>query len=380
MADPRQAIRVAMVTNIPAPYRIPVYERLAADPDLDLHLVYCSGAEPDRAWQLQGGQFAKVFLKERFWTVKGRFIHFNPDVWTALRRIRPQVVVTTGYNPTHLLAFLYAGLHGAAHVVMTDGTQVSEAGYSWAHRLVRRVVFAGSAAFVGASQGAMALFAQYGVPAGRTFKSHLCADNVLYERAAVVPKRYDLLFSGRMVGIKNPFFVLDVARALAARLKRRVSVAFLGSGDLQPELKARAEALASELEVSFPGFIQQADLPDYYGAARVFLFPTSWDPWGVVANEACAAGVPVLVTPQAGVSGDLIVDGDNGWILPLDVSTWAQRCEQLLTDPDLYARLSRQARQRVQPFNFDAAASGLKAAVCLAVRGDQAPGGKGGAR
>lgn len=371
MAEPRQPIlgrpiRVAMVTNIPAPYRIPIYERLAADSDCQLHLVYCSGAEPDRAWKLKGGEFEKVYLKERFWTIKGRFIHFNPDVWGALHHIRPDVVVTTGYNPTHLLAFLYARLHGVAHVVMTDGTKASEAEYSWAHRLVRRVVFAGSAAFVGASQGALDLFAQYGVPAARTFKSHLCADNAAYEGVQQTPKRYDLLFSGRMVGIKNPFFVLDVARSLAARLQRRVSVAFLGSGDLQPELKARAQALANELDVSFPGFIQQADLPVYYAAARIFLFPTSWDPWGVVANEACAAGVPVLVTPQAGVSGDLIEDGRNGWIMPLDVSAWTTRCECLLTDPDLYARMSGQARELVQPFNFDAAAEGLKSAVVLA--------------
>lgn len=360
-----------MVTNIPAPYRIPVYERLAADPACQLHLVYCSGSEPDRAWKLKGGAFDQVYLKERFWTVKGRFIHFNPDVWGALRRIQPDVVVTTGYNPTHLLAFLYARLHGAAHVVMTDGTKESEAGYSWAHRLVRRVVFAGSAAFVGASQGAMALFAQYGVPVARTFKSHLCADNAAYEGTQHAAKRYDLLFSGRMVGIKNPFFVLEVARSLAARLQRRVSVAFLGSGDLQPELKARAQTLADELDVSFPGFIQQADLPSYYAAARVFLFPTAWDPWGVVANEACAAGVPVLVTPQAGVAGDLVVDGRNGWIMPLDVCAWTTRCEWLLTDPDLYARMSAQARELVQPFNFDAAAQGLKSAIVLAAGREQ---------
>ena len=37
------------------------------------------------------------------------------------------------------------------------------------------------------------------------------------------------------------------------------------------------------------GFARQEDLPRWYGASRVFLFPTQWDPWGVVANEACAA-------------------------------------------------------------------------------------------
>lgn len=366
MSNSNRPIRVAMVTNIPAPYRIPIYERLASLKDCDLQLFYCSGVEPDRAWQLRQGDFKKVYLKERFVSVKGRFIHVNPDVWSALRKARPDVVITTGYNPTHLLAFVYAKCHGVPHVVMTDGTKMSEANYSWVHRLIRRVVKAGSSAFVGASQGALDLFDQYGVDRRQMFKSHLCADNTAFNAAGRQPKQYDLMFSGRMTGIKNPQFVLDVADRLADQLGRRVSVLFLGSGDQETPLKARAQHLASKLDVYFPGFIQQDRLPEFYGAAKVFLFPTSWDPWGVVANEACAAGVPVLVTPQAGVAHDLIQDGRNGWIRPLDVDVWADLCASLLTDAGLYAEMSRQAQELVQAFNFDAAADGLWQAVLLA--------------
>jgi len=48
-AAARPRARVAVVTNIPAPYRLPVYDALAAEPDIDLTVIYCSGREPDRA-------------------------------------------------------------------------------------------------------------------------------------------------------------------------------------------------------------------------------------------------------------------------------------------------------------------------------------------
>ncbi len=120
-------IRVVIVTNIPAPYRLSVYALLAQEPDIDLHVVYCSGREPDREWNLGQAQFAHTFLNQSFVRYRGRFIHVNHDVWSALLSLKPDIVVTTGFNPTHLLAYAWARMHGARHVALTDGTLESEA-------------------------------------------------------------------------------------------------------------------------------------------------------------------------------------------------------------------------------------------------------------
>ena len=93
-----QPLRVVIVTNIPAPYRLPVYALLAQDPDIDLHVVYCSGREPDRAWNLEEPQFVHTFLKGSFVRYRGRYIHFNPDVWSVLKSFKPDIVVTTGFK------------------------------------------------------------------------------------------------------------------------------------------------------------------------------------------------------------------------------------------------------------------------------------------
>ena len=88
-------------------------------------------------------------------------------------------------------------------------------------------------------------------------------------------------------------------------------------------LQKQAYALREFIEVGFSGFAKQEELPRLYKSAKLFLFPTKADVWGVVANEACAAGLPVMITPYAGAAGELIIDEKNGFIRELDADAWA---------------------------------------------------------
>ena len=352
-------MRVAMVTNIPAPYRLPVYERLAQTPDVELCVIFFSGLEPDRQWSLPVGNFAQVFLREKFIQFQGRFIHANLDVWAQLRKFHPDVVITTGFNPTHLLAYAYALLHRAKHIAMTDGTLQSEKKLTLLHRLIRRTVFAGSRAFIAASDGGLALYRSYGIDAGRLFKSHLCADNAAFFNTPVAAKKYDFIFCGRFVDIKNPLFAIDVASGVARALGRRTSILFVGSGEREFEMRAAMVACSDVVEANFAGFASQDQLPALYASAKILLFPTLWDPWGVVANEACAAGVPVIVSPIAGSAHELVADGDNGFVLPLKLADWINACIHLLSDEALYQSMSSRCRIRVAEYSFDNAARGI---------------------
>jgi len=356
-------VRVAIVTNIPAPYRLPVYDLLSRETDIELRVIFCSGREPDRQWDLTETVTQHVFLRERYATWRGRYIHFNPHVWRVLSRVRPDVVVTTGFNPTHLIAWLYARWRGAAHVACTDGTSFSEMKLSRLHRMVRRIVYRSSSAFVAASDGGMELYRAYGLDDRRIFRSPLCAHNSSFAPMSDVAKSYDLLFCGRFVPVKNPVFAIEVARATAERIGRRVSIVFVGSGPEEPRMRAAAALASEHVDAIFAGFARQSELPRFYRSARIFLFPTSWDPWGVVANEACAAGLPVLVTPFAGASNELIRDGESGHVLPLDVEAWSAAAARLLSDPALLVRMGERARQSVQPYTYGNSAAGLAAAI-----------------
>ena len=353
-------LQLVIVTNMPAPYRVPVFDRVAATPGMALHVLYCTAAEADRRWDPPPLLHPHTVLPGRALRLGGRFIHLNPGVGAALHHLQPQVVLTTGYNPTHLLAWAWARRHGRPHVAMTDGTLASEAGLSSLHRAVRRWVLARSAAAVVASDGGHQLMLQLGMPAARVHRSVLCTNaGQDWHAGDDVPRDIDLLFAGRLVPVKSPGFALEVAAAVAQRLGRRVRLAVLGDGPLAAALQQQAADLASSVETLMPGHVAQGELPGWYRRARLFLFPTRWDPWGVVANEACASGVPVLISPHAGAAGELVRDGQGGRVLPLDLATWADAAAALLQDEPQRLRMADAARRAAVPFNADAAAAGL---------------------
>jgi glycosyltransferase involved in cell wall biosynthesis len=358
---------IVIVSNVPAPYRVPVYERLARMPGIDLHVVFCALREPNRLWDLPPLDFPHTFLKERFVTVNGRYIHVNTDAIKTLRRLDREIVITDGFNPTHLLAYAYATWKRKLHIAMTDGTDVSERDLSRVHKAVRRMVYARSQAFISASFGGRRLYESYGIRREQCFFSCLCIDNKVYAKESDRPKEFDFIFSGRIEPVKNPGFALQVAAETAQRLGRKTRLLFIGNGSLESELHREAAALSHLVEARFYGHAMQAQLPALYASARVLLFPTTWDPWGVVANEACAAGLPVMTTQEAGVAGELVVDGVNGFVCQPDVKKWGERAAMLLSDDDMWKTFSEHSMAIVEDYSIDKAAMGIVQACRFAL-------------
>lgn len=352
--------KIALVVNEPPPYRIPVFNRLAAMPGVTLQVIFCCRREPNRHWDLPPIAFDAVYLRERITTVNGRYIHNNPDVLLALSRYRPDVVVGNGFNPTHLYAMTWCALRQRPYVPMTDGTLRSEQALSRVHSGLRRLVYRRARAFIAASQGGVSLYLKYGVSPARCYRSCLCIDNAAFRPGAgAPPKSRDFIVCGRLEPGKNPEFALDVAARCASLLGRRTRLLFVGSGSMEAALRQQAAGMEDRVEVEFHGFAAQRELPALYQSARLFLFPTRADVWGVVANEACAAGLPVLVTPEAGVAGELVIDGQNGYVRSPELASWAELAAGLLADESRLQNFGKRSLVLVQPYSFDHAAQGI---------------------
>jgi glycosyltransferase involved in cell wall biosynthesis len=349
-----------MVTNIPAPYRERVHECASKLLRGDYHVVYAHELEPDREWKFERGDYSHSFLKKQFLTYRGRYIHFNFSIINELDRLNPEIVVTTGFNPVFLFAFLWTVLKKRQHVCMTDGWLRSEANLSVFHRWVRKFIYAHSHAFIGASKHSLDLYRSYGCTEPALFQSHLCADNETFAAFKENKKRYDFVFSGRFIPSKHPLFIAEVVREISKK-KADTNILIMGSGPLKEDLLECLEEW--KVNYSYVGFVNQTELPRHYSSARILLFPTTQECWGVVANEACSVGVPVMTCEQAGVAGDLIIHNHNGFVLPLDVETWARHALLLLTDAKLYSKMSANSIAKVKEYNFENAAQGISDAV-----------------
>lgn len=354
--------KVALVLNIPTPYRAPVFQRISTQPDIDLHVIYFAHSEPDREWVLESNTVSEIFLKSRMVRWRGRFIHFGGGVWRELRRIKPDVVITGGYNPSHLIAFLYCVLTGVRHISNTDGDVESEKKLSTLHRILRRIVSTRTHAYIGPSNSSLMLFESWGVPRDRLFKAPLSVDNQAFNQGESGERDFDILFCGRLTAVKDPLFALSVSAKVAEILNRSVRVLVLGSGPLADAVDNMAEDLSS-LAVTRPGFVQPDEIAIWFQRCRLFLFPTDWDPWGLVVNEACAAGLPVLATPNAGAARELVESGINGYVMTKSVQAWADQAAKLLDLPGLWDSMSERSRLKVETYTYSASAEGYLEAI-----------------
>jgi glycosyltransferase involved in cell wall biosynthesis len=162
-----------------------------------------------------------------------------------------------------------------------------------------------------------------------------------------LPWRY-FLYVGRLAREKN------LARLLAAYSQYRQSASskpwglvVLGSGPSEDELKAMV--VKQQIEgVHWIGFKQSDKLPTYYGLASCLILPSTSEPWGLVINEAMAAGVPILASDRCGAGAELVWPGVNGYLfLSHDIGSLSRVMQRISsTGVDLEA-MRRAARESV---------------------------------
>jgi glycosyltransferase involved in cell wall biosynthesis len=219
-----------------------------------------------------------------------------------------------------------------------------------------------------------------GLPSGRIFLTPYVVDNDFFARGAAaadraaVRARWDVpagafvaLFVGKLVRWKRP---LDLVEALAMIPDERVRAVFVGEGELREGLCARARELGIAHRTHFVGFQNQTALPAAYAASDVLVLPFAHEPFGLVVNEAFCCGIPAIVSEACGAAGDLVRDGETGYVIPVgDVGALATRLKELAADAAVRARLAAHARARMEAWSPEANADAFaKACQVLAQR------------
>lgn len=355
-----------ILNDIPTPWREPVFERVYERLPGSVEVVYFKDNEKRRLWTFQMGRHPKKVLRAITLTPRGTERFFNPGIVPFMLRTRPHValVFASIKDPSAWLAVLLCRLLGTKIALLDDSWMGRDRGIGRIQRMARRVMYSRFGdAFVGASRQTLKMFRHYNhnITEAQCFLSHLVADNDYFEKRLSEPKpkrRFDVMFSGRVVKVKNPVFFAQVCAEIKARLGScHVLVIGGGDADLTRQMKEILEQHGVSAE--FAGFIPHATLPDYYAQSRLLLLPTSGDCWGVVINEAMIAGTPVITTEWTAAAGELVLHERNGYVLPLDVQAWASAAGELLSSDSKWEAFSNRARAAVKQFNYDRAAAGI---------------------
>lgn len=171
--------------------------------------------------------------------------------------------------------------------------------------------------------------------------------------------------SAKLIARKRPSDLVDAV----ANVRQRgidAHALFIGDGEERASIEARATALGIANATSIAGFVNQRELPDWYAAADSLVLPSdSRETWGLVVNEAMAAGLPVIVSEAAGCSVDLVRQGDNGFTYPCgEVAALADRLSAVAAlSTEGRRALGDRSRAIVKNFGIDVAVRATEAAV-----------------
>ena len=372
--------RVVILTEIMSPYRVPVFNILSEDPNIELDVLFFAEAESRREWRIskKNINFNHKVIKG---IIIGRSLHDDPISFNYLAIIelikgRYDTIIVGGYHhPTNWFAFIYACITRKRLVLYSETTLENIRSKNLVKEQLKRLFVKHSTAFFVPGTPQRRYLVSLGAKQHNIKIAPNAVDTELFKKATQVFKgskeeakkklgiRGDvLLYVGSMIDAKG---VQDLIRAFSSINKNRpnTNLVLVGEG---PDRK-KYESICRDKGikgVKFTGFKDQEDLPNYYASADIFVFPTYTDAWGLVINEAMLSGLPIVCSARAGAAEDLVKQDENGFIYnPGDIEAIRGYILRLLENKKLTEYMGKRSREIIANYTPEKMALGIKNAV-----------------
>lgn len=350
--------RVLFLTNYPSPYRVHFFDELGKY--MDVTVLYSDRVEDikhrNAAWFEEGEYgFQAVRLTPSFRAGR-RYLCFDVLPW--LKKKYDAIVVCGYSSPTAVLAMAYLRMCRIPFYMEVDGGLIRQDGKL--KYFVKKSLVCLANQWLSTGVHTTRYLVHYGAkpervthypfsslyerdildaPVSRNEKMHL-------RQELQIPEEHMLLAIGQMIHRKG----FDVLLHAAKDLDPKIGIYFVG-GEATEEYQKLKEELGLS-NVHFLGFQKKDHLEKFYKAADLFVLPTREDIWGLVINEALAYGLPAITTNRCVAGLELIEDGVNGYVVPVeDPQALGSRIQAVLAS-DL-EEMGRAALEKVRPYTLE---------------------------
>jgi glycosyltransferase involved in cell wall biosynthesis len=342
-------VRIALLTEIPAPFRIPLFNALAER--AELRVLFLARTDPRRThYDLHEGEwrFDHVFLRGREVHTGGRWTVVNRGVLRELRAFRPDAVAVGGWNqPAFWQALAYCKAARVPLLVWIESTERDARSEARPLELAKRTLIRGAAGAFVPGRASAEYARLLGVPDDRVVVAPNAVDNAFFR---TFPRRDERTCTFLYVGRLDPEKGIDVLLDAFADVPGELVLA--GAGTESTTLEERAPE-----RVRFLGPVPRDRLPRLYASADVFVLPSRSEQWGMVLNEAAAAGLPLVATDAVGAAYELV---DDDLRVPAeDPDALAEAMRRLAEDPTARAESGERSRERVAALTPERWAEGV---------------------
>ncbi len=384
-----QRIRLLVVASHPIQYQAPLYRLLAASKVVDLRVLFLSDFGVAPSFDPGFGQslsfdvpltdgYEHRFLSTGFTEQPGRGLVPPLGFWANLSPRRCDVILVHGYVSFAVWgACVAAKVKGTPYMLRVETRWETDVrrppSRRWAKQQVLRPLLRGAGACLAIGSSNRHFYQSYGVPDGRIVMAPYSVDTNRFDLEGAVgrsertkmlasigldPSLPTLCFAAKLQPHKRP---LDVLAALD-RMRTTANLIMIGEGPLSSEV---SDAARVNSRVRRLGFVNQSAIGRWFGASDIVVLPSEAEPWGLVINEAMAAGAVPVVSSAVGCGPDLAQGA--GAVYPVgDVSSLADALDRLVADPEALAEARRRSRVNSERHALAVTAGGYEAAAALA--------------
>jgi glycosyltransferase involved in cell wall biosynthesis len=175
----------------------------------------------------------------------------------------------------------------------------------------------------------------------------------LREQYKIPAEAVVLQYCGRLSKEKNIEFIIDAYPKIKEKIPTAVLM-IVGFGPHEEALRDRVRALHLANEVVFTGRVERKDIYRYLKVGDIFVCGSKTETQGLVLSEAKACGVPAVAIKAQGVA-HMIVDGEDGFLVPDDLDAFVEKAVLLVQDAALRQKMSRAALENAAKFYTNAA-------------------------
>lgn len=371
---------VVLVTH-PIQYYAPLYRTLAKRAAIGLEVIYLSDAgaiahqDPGFAREVQWdvplleGHDYRVLQPGTPITSRGFWRRHDRRLKAALVRVRPDWLLVYGYaSRMNWLAVRWARRHGVKVAYTSDSNIRNPERLVPVKQLVVGQFFRYVDAFLSPSERNVEYLRRYRADGRKIQRIPFAIDVARFTPSAATGiRRYDFVWAGKLIALKRCLDFISALEILASRSSRPIKACVIGDGPRRELLQAQARQLPSHCDVDFTGFVNQGGMPSALQAARTLIFTSLREPYGLIATEAAAAGLALVVADDIGCVGATVVaqPGINALTYKAgDIGELANAMDTLLHDATLRKKMQHASLEIAKYHDVACAAEVIERLVC----------------
>ena len=304
------------------------------------------------------------------------------SITSCLANLKPNFVAIPGWGfPVSRAALSWCRKNKISTILMSESKWDDEPRQWWKELLKSWLYIKKyNAALVG-SESHKSYLIKLGLASRKIFFGYDVVDNNYFDQTASrakhnpddarkrqlnIPVKPYFLAATRFIKRKNVVRLIEAFAAYCQEINQEEAwdLVICGSGPEESKIRQVIQDNHLENKIHLPGFIPYDSLGDWYGLANAFIHPALQEQWGLVVNEAMAAGLPVIVSNRCGCFEELIIERVNGFGFDPENSQQLTNLMLTVSSPNCdREKIGKAALQHIQNFAPERFAHGLVEAV-----------------